>query len=312
MYNVAIKTEGLTKVFKETTYGGLKQKTIVALDNLNCEVFQGEVFAFLGPNGAGKTTAIKLLTRLIFPTQGRIWILGKQNVDRIAMEKVGYLPEQPNFYGYLTGKELLNFIAQLFGLEKQIRKKRIDALIDRVGLKERATHLIRNYSRGMVQRLGLAQALMNDPSLLILDEPMASLDPVGRKDFRDLILELKNQGKTIFFSSHILTDAEMVADRIGILNRGKLVSVGKLDELSQSKTQSIEVTFIVDSSKIPQIGLSKENVIVQGNRVLVRLNDDEKALSSLLRRIKGWGGRVESIIPQRKSLEEYFMTEVRK
>ncbi len=311
MNKLAIKTEGLTKVFKETTYGGLKRKTVVALDNLHCEVFKREVFAFLGPNGAGKTTTIKLLTRLIFPTRGRIWIFGKENVDRIAMEKVGYLPEQPNLYGYLTGEEFLNFIAQVFGLDKQVRKKRIVELIERVGLNERAKHLIRNYSRGMVQRLGLAQALINDPSLLILDEPMASLDPLGRKDFRNLILELKNQGKTIFFSSHILSDAEMIADRIGILNRGKLVSVGKLDELSQSQTQSVEVTFIVDSSKIPQIDLVKEDMIVQGNRILVRL-EDEQALSKVLKRIDKWGGKVESIIPQRKSLEDYFMTEVRK
>ncbi|MBN2030649.1 ABC transporter ATP-binding protein [bacterium] len=311
MNNLIIKTEGLAKVFKETTYGGLKQKTIVALDNLHCEVFQGEVFAFLGPNGAGKTTTIKLLTRLIFPTRGRVWLFGKENVDHTAMKKVGYLPEQPNLYGYLTGKEFLNFIAQIFGLDKQVRRKRIDVLIERVGLSERVMHLIRNYSRGMVQRLGLAQALINDPSLLILDEPMASLDPVGRKDFRDLILELKNQGKTIFFSSHILSDAEMIADRIGILNRGKLVSVGKLDDLSHSQTQPVEVTFIVDSSQISQIDLVKENVIVQGNRVLVRL-DDKEALSSLLRQIDKWGGRLESIIPQRKSLEDYFMTEVRK
>lgn len=311
MANVAIQTEGLTKIFKETTRGGLKQKTVVALNDLNCEVFEGEVFAFLGPNGAGKTTTIKLLTRLIFPTRGHIWVFGKENIYRRSMEKIGYMPEQPNLYGYLTGKEFLDFVAQIFGLDKKTRRKKIDELIERVGLKERATHLIRGYSRGMVQRLGLAQALINDPCLLILDEPMASLDPVGRKDFRDLILGLKDQGKTIFFSSHILSDAEMIADRVGILNKGELVSVGKLDELLQSRMSLIEVTFMIDPDKLSKVDLDKESMVMQGNRVLVRLDGDE-SVSNLLKRIDRWGGKVESIVPQRRSLEEYFMTEVRR
>ena len=309
MANLVIKTEQLTKVFKETSQGGLKKKRVVALDDLNCEVFEGEVFAFLGPNGAGKTTTIKLLTRLIFPTRGRVWIFGKENIFRETMEKVGYLPEQPNLYGYLTGKEFLDYIAQLFGLDKQVRKRKIDELIERVGLNDQSTRPIRSYSRGMVQRLGLAQALVNDPSLLILDEPMVSLDPIGRKDFRDLILELKSQGKTIFFSSHILSDAEMIADRVGILNKGKLVRVGKVNDLLRSQVTSVDVTFIVDPSKLSRIDLGEKAVILQDNRVLIRL-DKDTAVSNLLKQINRWDGKVESVIPQRRSLEEYFMTEV--
>ncbi len=309
MANVVIKTERLTKVFQETSQGGLKKKKVVALDDLNCEVFEGEAFAFLGPNGAGKTTTIKLLTRLIFPTRGCVWIFGKENICRKTMEKVGYLPEQPNLYGYLTGKEFLDYIARLFGLDKQVRKKKIDELIERVGLNDRSERPIRSYSRGMVQRLGLAQALINDPSLLILDEPMVSLDPIGRKDFRDLILELKNQGKTIFFSSHILSDAEMIADRIGILNKGKLVRIGKVDDLLRSQATAVEVTFIMDPGKLSKIDLGERAVILQDNRVLVRL-DEDRAVSNLLKQIDRLGGRVESIVPQRRSLEEYFMTEV--
>jgi len=259
MKPVAIKIEHLTKIYK----GELGQKDILGLENLNLDIHEGEIFAFLGPNGAGKTTTIKLLTRLIFPTQGKIWIFGQRNNLRVSMKSVGYLPEQPSIYGYLTGQEFLNFIAQIFGLDSETSHQRKSELLNRVGLGDRWDQKIRSYSRGMVQRLGLAQALMNDPNLLILDEPMANLDPIGRKDFRDLILELKDQGKTIFFSSHILSDAEMIADRVGILNEGKLVKVGRLDDLVDTQVTSIEVTFVVDSSKLNQIEIDHEDLIVQ-------------------------------------------------
>ena len=214
MSEYAIKTRELTKIYREVTKGGLVRRTVVALDDLNLEVHHGEVFAFIGPNGAGKTTTIKLLTRLIYATKGQIWISGQLNTSRKAMEHVGYLPEQPNLYGHLSGREFLDFIGRIFGLDIKIRKKRINSLINKVGLEKRADHRIQGYSRGMIQRLGLAQALINDPSILILDEPMSNLDPLGRKEFRDQILMLKNENKTIFFSSHILSDAEMISDRV--------------------------------------------------------------------------------------------------
>lgn len=305
MDDFAIKTDGLTKVYK----GELGQKDILGLDDLNLDVIKGEVFAFLGPNGAGKTTTIKLLTRLIFPTRGRVWIFGQQNKSRLSMEKVGYLPEQPSLYGYLTGREFLDFIARIFGLNSQTRSHRIPELLNRMGLGNRLDVAIRSYSRGMIQRLGLAQALINDPDLLILDEPMASLDPVGRKDFRDLILELRDRGKTIFFSSHILSDAEMVADRIGILNNGKLMSVGKMDDLIGSQVTSVEVTFVIDHDKLAKIELDKEDVVIRDRKVMVRLKE-EKAVPDFLKLIDHYNGRVVSVVPQRKSLEEYFMTEV--
>jgi len=309
MTALAIRTEGLTKIYKEITRGGLRRKTVVGVEDLNLEVEKGEVFAFLGPNGAGKTTTIKLITRLLRPTRGKVWILGQKNTSRVSMEKVGYLPEQPNLYGYLSGREFLDFIGRIFGLDLQTRRKRIVELMEKVGLGDRGDLLVRNYSRGMVQRLGLAQALINDPELLILDEPMAGLDPVGRKDFRDLILELKNQGKTIFFSSHILSDAEMIAGRVGILNKGRLVSVGKLDDLVSSQVTSVEVTFVLDSDKLSKIDLRKRDAVVQDRKVMVRL-EDEKAVSDFLKRIEEWGGRVISVVPQRKSLEAFFMAEV--
>jgi ABC-2 type transport system ATP-binding protein len=306
MENLAIHTQGLTKIYK----GELGQKSITGLEELSCDVKIGEVYAFLGPNGAGKTTTIKLLTRLLYPTSGKIWIFGRENTGPASMKKVGYLPEQPRMYGYLSGREFMDFISRLFGLDRSIRKKRIMDLMERVGLSNKSDILIRNYSRGMMQRLGLAQALINDPKLLILDEPMAGLDPVGRLDFRNLILELKKDGKTIFFSSHILSDAEMIADRVGILNQGRLVTVGRLDELVSSKVTSVEITFILDPDKLSKTGLKQSELVIQGSRVMV--HKEEGDIPEFLRQIDRWNGKVVSVIPRRMSLEEYFMAKVRR
>ena len=305
MSNPAVRIEGLTKIYK----GELGQKDVLGLDDLSLEVTEGEVFAFLGPNGAGKTTTIKLMTRLIYPTKGKIRILGRPNDSRLAMENVGYLPEQPQMYGYLSGREFLDFIGRVFGLDSGIRNERIDSLLENVGLGENRDTSIRGYSRGMMQRLGLAQALINDPKLLILDEPMASLDPVGRKDFRDMILDLRDRGKTIFFSSHILSDAEMVADRVGILNKGRLVSVGKLDELVSAQVNSVDITFEIDKEKIKKIGVDQENLIISGRKVMIRL-EHEDTVPEILKRIDRGGGRIVSVIPQRKTLEEVFIDEL--
>jgi ABC-2 type transport system ATP-binding protein len=306
MADFAIRTEGLTKVYSTDFW----KKGVLGLDDLNLEVETGSVFAFIGPNGAGKTTAIKLLTQLIFPSQGKIWVMGVPSTSRLSMKKIGFLPEQPRMYGYLSGREFLDFIARIFGLDPRIRKKKISELLAKVGLGSRGNMLIRKYSRGMMQRLGLAQAIINDPELLILDEPMASLDPLGRKDFRDLILDLKAQGKSIFFSSHILSDAEMVADRVGILNRGKLIQVGNLDDIVHAHVSGVEITFDLNKKKLEGIDLGKWQAMVQDQRVMVRI--EEKGVTDFLRRIDGWGGTVVSVQPQKKSLEEIFMAELRR
>lgn len=309
MSEYAIHTRKLTKVYTEVTKGGLVRRTVVALDDLNLEVYHGEVFGFIGPNGAGKTTTIKLLTRLIYPTKGQIWISGQLNNSRRAMEHVGYLPEQPNLYGHLSGREFLDFVGQIFGLEPKTRKNRINSLIQQVDLENRADHRIQGYSRGMIQRLGLAQALMNDPSILILDEPMSNLDPIGRKEFRDQILTLKNKGKTIFFSSHILSDAEMISDRVAMLNQGKLVNVGRLDEIVGQQVKAIEVTFTIDSEKKSQLNLNQNEMVVQDQKIMVRLKD-EKKVKTFIKHVDLLGGNIVSIIPQRQSLEDIFMAEI--
>jgi ABC-2 type transport system ATP-binding protein len=306
MTDFAIEIRDLTKVYR----GDLGEKGTLALDSLNCQIHTGEVYAFIGPNGAGKTTTIKCLTRLIHPTRGEIRIFGKEAGRREAMERIGYLPEQPQLYGHLSGREFLDFIGRLFNLPGKIRRKRIEKNLERVGLRDNGDTAIRAYSRGMVQRLGLAQALINDPGLLILDEPMASLDPVGRKDFRDLIMECKNSGKTIFFSSHILSDAEMIADRVAILHRGKLVTQNRMDEIIRSSVQEVEVTFLGDPSLFGKRGITLEEAVVQGDRIMVRRPEGD--IPRFLRQVDEWGFKVVSVIPRGKSLESFFMEQVRR
>jgi len=301
-----IETENLTKVFR----GELGQKDVTALQGLELKVERGRVYAFIGPNGAGKTTTIKLLTRLLFPTSGNIKILGVENSNPDAMLKVGYLPEQPGIYGYLTGEEFLDYIGRLFKIPPDVRKKRTADLLELVGI-QRAKHtLVRNYSRGMTQRLGLAQALINDPELLILDEPMANLDPVGRRDFRDLILKMKDEGKTIFFSSHILSDAETIADQIGLINRGRLIKSGSLDELLSLQASDVEILFSLPENKFSEIkgGLDQEYQMHSSGRVRVTIEKDK--VKSFLKKVDKWGGTLISVVPASQTLEAFFLDEI--
>jgi len=215
----------------------------MALEGLDLNVHEGEVFGFLGPNGAGKTTTIKILMGLIHPTSGtaKIFSHPADNID--VKSKIGFLPESSHFYDYLTASEILSFYGQLFGLSKNLIKERALSLLKRVGLASSAKLQLRKFSKGMLQRIGIAQALINDPDLIILDEPMSGLDPIGRKEMRELILGLKAQGKTIFFSSHIIHDVEMICDRVGILAHGKLLTVGRIDEITRPN-ETLEEYFI--------------------------------------------------------------------
>lgn len=302
MADTAIRTENLGKIYK----GDIEKKPFTALTDLNLEVQKGEVFTFLGPNGAGKTTTIKMLTRLLFPTSGKIWLNGQSLESSETLRHVGFLPEQPTIYGYLTGREFLDFIGRIHQMDASARKKRVDELVEVVGLVGRDGHAIRGYSRGMTQRLGLAQAMMNDPEILILDEPMSNLDPLGRKDVRDIILSLKERGKTIFFSSHILSDAEMIADRIGIIKKGQLIQTGTMNELVDSQAHTTEVTFEIEASKVEKLNLNSEELVTQENRYMISLTDSKK-IAELLTSVDQNGGVVISVIPQRQSLEDVFM-----
>ena len=236
----AITVENLTKTYRT---GFWLNQQVTSLKSCTLDVQTGQTFGLLGANGAGKTTLLKLLLGIIQPTSGTAKLLGHDLGDRLSRQKIGYLPENAYYYDYLTGWELLDFIGSMFGMDSRLKNDRIAELLDLVGLAQSTARKkqIRQYSKGMVQRVGLAQALINDPELVFLDEPMSGLDPVGRYQIREIILTLKEQGKTVFFNSHILSDVELICDRIGILHKGELIAIGTLNELLGSD-QSFQVS----------------------------------------------------------------------
>ncbi len=302
-----IEIEGLCKDFR---VGFWRRRTRI-LHPLTLTVRRGEIFGYLGPNGAGKTTTIKLLTSLILPTAGSARLLG-QDLTRIsAKQQIGFLPENPYFYDYLTGREFLDLCGRLFGLPATVRRERMARLLDLTQLEEAANRQLRKYSKGMLQRLGLAQSLINDPSLVILDEPMSGLDPLGRKAMRDVILQLKAEGRTIFFSSHILPDVEVLCDRVGILVGGHLRDVGRLEEILKTRTESIELTLQrVSPALLASLrDLAQAPPLEQPDGVLVRLPNEER-LDLALRAAVAAGARVVGVVPQRVTLEEHFLREV--
>lgn len=301
-----LRINGLTKEYRI----GFGRRSVMALDRLDLEIEEGEVFGFLGHNGAGKTTTIKLLMGLVYPTSGEAWILDRSIRDVAVKQYIGFLPESPFFYEYLTAEEFLVFYGQLFGIGGLKLAKKIDELLELVSMTDARHRPLRKFSKGMLQRIGIAQALINDPRLVILDEPMSGLDPIGRRDVRDIILRLKHEGKTIFFSSHILPDVEMICDRIGILVKGRLKAVGTVQELAgASSVNSIElVVEDVSESVLAGIRDLAATVMRRGNQILIKL-DDEERVNSLLDLILKQKGRVVSLTPHKRSLEDLFLTE---
>jgi len=297
----AIKTENLTKHF----YDPLRRQAVVAVDNLNLVVERGEIFGFLGPNGAGKTTTIKMLLGLIFPTSGQGWVLGNPIGDKRTKEKVSYMPENPYFYDYMTGEDLLYFYGGLFGLRGSALKKKVDELLQLVGLNEHRKKQLSGYSRGMMQRIGIAQALLNDPELLILDEPTSGLDPIAHREVRELLIRLKEQGKTIFLCSHQLSDVEMVCDKVGIMNKGKLVTTGKLEDLLRVGEMEIAVEGL-EPSKIEQVEKIASRVYKKDGDYLLYADGEEKT-QEIIDFVRNNGGKIISVVPLRRSLEELFV-----
>src|SRR6266849_1944910 len=263
MSGFAIEIENLTK---EYPFGFLHLKKKTSLEGLNMQVEMGEVFGFIGPNGAGKSTTIKLLMGLIFPTAGTARILGRPISDVEMHKDIGYLPEQPYFYDYLTAAEVLDYFARFHDLKAADRKERVERMLKRVGLETARKIQLRKYSKGMLQRVGLAQAILHDPKLVILDEPMSGLDPVGRREVRDIILEMKGRGTTVLFSTHILTDAEMLCDRVGVLAAGKLRGVGAPGEALGVKAQGMEILFELPGGQRPAAGSILQHATQTGNR----------------------------------------------
>jgi ABC-2 type transport system ATP-binding protein len=303
----AIETRGLTKDYTVRFAGRGRRR---ALDHLNLRVERGETFGLLGPNGAGKSTTLKLLLGLIRPTQGHGVILGYGLGEVGARVGIGYLPENPYFYDHLTAKEFLNYVATLFCLSPSQHRARVGGLLDRVGLSDSQNLPIRKLSKGMVQRLGIAQALVNDPHLIILDEPMSGLDPLGRREVRDLILQLRQEGKTVLLSTHILSDAEAVCDRVGILNRGRLQGCGELRKILGLQAQSTEIVLEDPGPEVlEKLQPYVASIVRTGERVRLEI-PAESDLSATLDRALRLYTRIVSVNPVKVSLEDYFMTQV--
>ncbi len=305
----AIEIQDLTKDFY---VGFWRKRPVRALDGLSLKVEAGEIFGFLGPNGAGKTTTLKLLMNLIRPTAGSARILG-QPVDSVSMRRnIGYLPENPYFYDYLTPEELLTYIGTLFGLRQPVLRKKTLELLETVGLAEARKLQLRKFSKGMVQRVGIAQALINDPEVVFLDEPMSGLDPLGRRDVRLVISSLRTRGATVFFSSHILPDVETLCDRVAIMNRGKLLELGALLDILKVKIQGHEIILAhVQPATLQSLRPMCEEITLMTDRVHIRAATSRQAGAIVAQAVSG-GAELVSVNPIRASLEEHFFQEVQK
>ncbi len=302
----AVAIHGLSKSFR---IGHLRGRLRPALTDLTLDVPSGEVFGYLGPNGSGKTTTIKLLMGLIHPDAGTVTVLGRPSQEQDWKARIGYLPENPYLYDYLTAREYLDYAGRLFGLPRRKRHERAEELIALVGLTRSADWPMRRYSKGMLQRVGMAQALVNDPDLVFLDEPMSGLDPIGRRLARDIILDLRRRGRTVFFSTHILSDAEALCDRVALLRGGRLLKVGRLNEILPIDVTHMEVLVSgLDAAAVEALPAGVRAHQSIGERW--RLELEEAALGVLVRQIEAAGGRVLSVSPVRQSLEEYFFQEM--
>jgi len=301
MSSSAIEIENLTKDYP---FGFLHLKKKTSLEGLTMSVEHSEVFGFLGPNGAGKSTTIKLLVGLIFPTAGTARILGK-SINDISMHRdIGYLPEQPYFYDYLTAAELLDYFARFHEFTDIERRERVQRMLKKVGLETAGKIQLRKYSKGMLQRVGLAQAILHDPKVVILDEPMSGLDPVGRREVRDIILELKREGKTVMFSTHILPDAEMLCDRVGVIVGGKLRGVGAPDEIVDMKPRGMEIFFEYAGGDANLRALLSQ-ATQTGKRYRLQVAEDE--VYATVEQLRSAGAKILSMTQVKASLEEYFM-----
>jgi ABC-2 type transport system ATP-binding protein len=306
-----IEIENLTKDYE---VGFWKKKKVRALDRLTLNVEGGQIFGFLGGNGAGKTTTIKILMSLIYPSEGRAKILG-EDISSVKMHaRIGYCPENPYFYDYLKASELMNYFGELFGFDAAKRRRKTEELLTKVGLEEKDWNKqLRKFSKGMLQRVGLAQSLINEPEVVFLDEPMSGLDPIGRREIRELIADLRTQGTTVFMSTHILSDIEALCDNVAILRKGRLAATGKLDDLltAAGERQSFEINIKGVSAEVLKAEIEK----IGGAEIFSKANGaniqvlDEADIDKVLQITREKGGKLVSVQPVKQSLEELFVRE---
>ncbi len=300
----AIKISGLSKTY---TTGFWHRSLKSGLKDLSLEVHEGEVFGCLGANGAGKTTTLKILMGLVFPTSGSATILGREIGDPEVKRQIGFLPEQPYFYDHLTAAELLEYFAQLSGVEAKSRSRKVAEMLARVGLSESSGTQLRKFSKGMLQRVGIAQAIIHEPRIVFLDEPMSGLDPIGRREVRELIQSLNDEGRTIFFSTHILSDAEALCDRVAVLHQGELRGIGVVAELTAKSGGKVEIVF-EGKQAMPNVQQLGGECRVAGETVRAILSGSvvDKCIDS----IRQTGAKLISVNPLQASLEEYFLSQL--
>ena len=300
-----VEIENLTKDYE---VGFWRKRKVRALDGLSLTVEPRQIFGFLGANGAGKTTTLKLLMRLIFPTAGRASILGQDIGDISMHQRIGYLPENPYFYDYLTPREFLDYGGQLFGLDAATRKRRAEELLARVNLDQKSwDRQLRKLSKGMLQRVGLAQALVNDPEIVFLDEPMSGLDPVGRREVRDLIATLRTEDKTVFMCSHILSDIEVLCDNVAILKQGRLAHAGSLDELRARESNLIEIVAAGANQAVLRENLGgNAQVLIDASGLRIQIHNEQE-IDAVIAAVRKANGKLVSVQPVRQSLEELFL-----
>ena len=302
-----VRSEGLSKTFRV----GFLARRVRAVEDLSFEVRAGEIFGLLGPNGAGKTTTLKMLLGFVRPSAGRAFIAGERVGTVASRRHLGYLPENPALYEFLRGDEYLVFAGRLAGLSREEARKRAAQLLERVGLSGRADRHIRKFSKGMVQRLALAQALVGDPRIVILDEPMSGLDPIGRKDVRDLILQLREEGRTVLFSTHILSDVEAICDRVGILVEGRLTDCGSLADLVAPGARAVELVLENAAPELVARLHGDGTGLLQRDRATVLTFPDEGRARAALVAAVSSGATIVSLTPHRRSLEELFVSRAR-
>lgn len=289
-----------------------KYRSVTAVNDISLDVYEGEIFGFLGPNGAGKTTTIKTLLGLIFPTSGDVLVLGKPAGDIDVKLKVSYLPESPYFYEHMSAQEVVGFYGSLFGLSGKEKDKRVDYLLDLVGLQVDRKKPLRAFSKGMLQRVGIAQALINDPKVLFFDEPTSGLDPVAHRDIRNLIIHLKNEGRTIFLSSHQLSDVELVCDRVSILNRGKLRRLGTVKDLvAEGNVEIIAENVTNDEAAMSKLKSITSNIEQVGDKLVITTSASNASKNAVLDWVRSTGGDVLSVTETRRRLEDIFYETVR-
>ncbi|NUP99051.1 MAG: ABC transporter ATP-binding protein [Armatimonadetes bacterium] len=309
---VVIQTESLSKTYTTGLGDVFRLPGVSALVDLNMEVYRGEVFAMIGPNGSGKTTTLKLLMGLIFPSRGVCRVLGRNpRTDVSIKRRIGFMPDGPYFYGHLNGFELLDFYANLLGVDAAVRKRRIPELLDMVGMSNRARNRVRTYSKGMVQRIGLAHALLNDPDIVFLDEPTSGLDPIGARDIRDVVIRMKAEGKTVFLCSHFLTEIENLCNRVILLDRGRTLRYGALEELlSEPGKMRITASGLSDETKTQLEALGRVQRSAENRPSTDAIVNDGPELHQAIALIRESGGHLDAVAPMRRTLEDVFMEAV--